>query len=118
MQRPPRRLVRGSAVLAEPTDLLVLGRVGEVERPYEVVDDAVSAGLIRVTSDAVVDCAHELLRAAIYSATPLRARRERQAQNPKSADRRHPGTTCRRAERRLGVVVLEGRAGSRRRRSN
>lgn len=71
-----QRLVQACAVLGEPTDLLVLGRVAEVDRPHEVIESAVAAGLLTATPDAVVDTSHELLRAAVYSATPQSVRHE------------------------------------------
>ena len=108
-----QRLVRGSAVLAEPTDLLVLGRVAEVENPYEVVDDPVSAGLIKVTSDTVVDCTHDLLRAAVYSTTPMGVRRALHARAARwtTGDRRlaHRASAANRPDNQL-ATELEGAA--------
>ena len=70
-----RRLVEAIAVLAEPTDVLVLGQVGDVEHPFDAVDDGVTGGLLVLPTDQQVDCAHELLREAVYQAIPLGRRR-------------------------------------------
>ena len=75
---PPatRLLVEASAVLAEPTDLVVLGRLVSVEDPYAAIAPAMAAGLVRLGPENAVDCAHDLLRKAVYQSIPLDRRRE------------------------------------------
>ena len=73
---PARRLVEASAVLAEPVDLVALGRIAGVEDSGAGVTAAVSAGLLRLGPSDVVDCAHALLRDAVYLALPVGRRRE------------------------------------------
>ncbi|WP_344806338.1 helix-turn-helix transcriptional regulator [Microlunatus ginsengisoli] len=64
---PTRRLVEACAVLAEPSDLLVVGEMSEVDEPAAAVSIAARAGLLRVTPSGAVHCAHALLREAIYA---------------------------------------------------
>ena len=74
--RPTQLLVEASAVLAEPIDLVGLGRLARVEDPFCAVGPAVSAGLVQLGPGDVVDCAHDLLREAVYHSIPLGRRRE------------------------------------------
>ena len=76
MPRSTRSLVEASAVLAEPIDLVGLGRVAAVDDPYAAVEPAVSAGLVELGPGGTVDCAHDLLRQAVYRALSLDRRRD------------------------------------------
>jgi ATP/maltotriose-dependent transcriptional regulator MalT len=105
-----QRLVQASSVLGESTDLSVLGRVADVDDPYEVIESAVAAGLLTATSDAVVDTSHELLRAAVYSATPTSDRRELHARASRwtTGDRSlaHRASAADRADRQLATELV------------
>jgi DNA-binding CsgD family transcriptional regulator len=72
----PRRLVEAAAVLAEPTDIVVLGRIADLADPSAAVTSAAAAGLVSVDDLGVVDCAHALLSEAIYSGLPPARRRD------------------------------------------
>lgn len=70
-----RRLVEASAVLAEPVDLLVLGRMTEIPDAATAAADGARAGLLRTDADGSVRCAHDLLTAAVYRGlSPARRR--------------------------------------------
>ena len=74
--RPAQLLAEASAVLAEPSDLVMLGRLARVEDPYAAVDAAVAAGLLGRGPGEIAECAHDLLREAVYLAIPVGQRRE------------------------------------------
>jgi DNA-binding CsgD family transcriptional regulator len=71
-----RRLVEAAAVLAEPADLVVLGRIADVEDPSATVTDAAACGLVRVDGRGRVECAHALLGEAVYGTLTLVRRRD------------------------------------------
>ena len=73
--RPARRIVEASAVLAEPTDAMILGRLAGVDNPFAAVDAAATAGLLVVGPGGLVGCAHAPFREAVYRALTLDARR-------------------------------------------
>ena len=104
------RLVQAIAVLAEPTDVVVLGQVADVEHPFEAVDDGVMAGLIVLTAHRQVDCAHELLREAVYQAIPLGRRQQLHTQAARWAtgDRRlaHLSSAADRPDSHLAAELL------------
>ncbi len=76
VDNPARRLTEAAAVLAEPVDLVVLGRTAEVDDPSAALASAAAAGLVRVDGSGRVECAHVLLREAIYGTLPLVRRRD------------------------------------------
>ena len=71
-----RRLVEAAAVLAEPTDLVVLGRTADVDDPSAAVTVAAACGLVRVDGRGRVECAHALLGEAVYRSLALVRRRD------------------------------------------
>lgn len=71
-----RRLVEAAAVLAEPADLVVLGRTADVDDPSAAVTAAAACGLVRVDGRGRVECAHALLGEAVYRTLTLVRRRD------------------------------------------
>ena len=71
-----RRLVEAAAVLAEPADLVVLGRTADVDDPSAAVTVAAAGGLVRVDGRGRVECAHALLGEAVYGTLTLVRRRD------------------------------------------
>ena len=88
--RAAQRLVRASAVLAEATDAVMLGRLAGVDDLFAAVHAAVSAGLLVLRPGGDIDCAHDLLREAVYLAIPADDRRALHAEAVRwtSGDRR------------------------------
>ena len=76
VDEPARRLAEAVAVLAEPTDVVALGRTAEVADPSAAVTAAAAGGLVRVDGRGRVECAHALLREAVYDTLPLAGRRD------------------------------------------
>ncbi|MET0693581.1 MAG: AAA family ATPase [Propionibacteriaceae bacterium] len=115
--RPTQLLVEASAVLAEPTDLVVLGRLANVEDPHAAVAPAVSAGLLRLGPEDSVDCAHDLLREAVYLAIPLDARRDLHTQAARwtTGDRRlaHRAAAAARPDPQLAAELVRAADESR-----
>ena len=71
-----RRLVEAAAVLADPTDLVVLGRIADLADPAGAATTAMAAGLLASDDASRVVCAHDLLGTAVYDSLPLRRRRD------------------------------------------
>ena len=71
-----RSLTEAAAVLAEPTDLVPLGRTAEVADPSAALASAAAAGLVRVDPAGRVECAHALLREAVHATLPPVRRRD------------------------------------------
>jgi DNA-binding CsgD family transcriptional regulator len=90
VDEPARRLAEAVAVLAEPTDVVALGRTAEVADPSAAVTAAAAGGLVRVDGRGRVECAHALLREAVYDTLPLAGRRDLHARAAEwtSGDRR------------------------------
>ena len=75
LEPPARRLVEATAVLAEPTSLVVLGQVAEVADPSAALTSAAVSGLVISDEHGDVACAHDLLSAAVrYGLSPARRR--------------------------------------------
>ncbi len=75
VDEPARRLTEAAAVVAEPADLVVLGRTADVADPSAAVTATVSGGLLRIDGAGRVECAHALLREAFYcTLSPVRRR--------------------------------------------
>jgi hypothetical protein len=91
-----RRLVEAAAVLAEPTDLVVLGRTADVDDPSAAVTVAAACGLVRVDGRGRVECAHALLGEAVYRSLALVRRRDLHARAAAwtSGDRRLANRTA------------------------
>jgi DNA-binding CsgD family transcriptional regulator len=85
-----RRLVEASAVVAEPIELLILGRIAQVSEAGRAATEGAAAGLLRLGGGELVDSAHALLRDAVYAAISVddRRRLHARAAEETSGDRR------------------------------
>ena len=114
---PSQLLVEASAVLAEPIELVVLGRVARVDDPAAAVNVAIAAGLVTLGPDGVVDCAHDLLRAAVFRAIPLSRRQELHARAAEwtTGDRRlaHRAAAAARPDPDLAAELMLAAAAAR-----
>ncbi len=112
-----RRLVEAAAVLAEPTDLVVLGRTADADDPSAATTSAAASGLVRVDGQSRVECAHALLREAVYSTLPLVRRRDLHARAAgwTSGDRRlaHRAAAADRPDPRLVADLLAAAGAAR-----
>ena len=97
-------VVEAAAVLAEPTDLVVLGRTADVDDPSAAVTVAAACGLVRVDGRGRVECAHALLGEAVYRSLALVRRRDLHARAAAwiSGDRRLANRTAARRPARPG----------------
>ncbi|GAA3633023.1 LuxR C-terminal-related transcriptional regulator [Microlunatus ginsengisoli] len=115
-----RALVEAAAVLAEPADVVVLGRLAEIDDPSVALASGLSAGLIRIDDDGAAACAHDLLQDAIYRAIPLPRRRalHRRAVELTLGDRRlgHLAAACDQPDPDLVVALIDAAVQARRQR--
>lgn len=106
-----RGLVEASAVLAEPAEVIVLGRLTALADPAATVSAAVVAGLLRIDAGGSVECAHDLLADAVYRGIPLVRRHElhRRAAEQTTGDRHlaHRAAACARPDPRLVAELAE-----------
>ncbi|MGI3785603.1 MAG: AAA family ATPase, partial [Janthinobacterium lividum] len=115
-----RLLVEAAAVFGEPTRLSVLGAAAGVDEPTAAVTGAVLAGLVTVDDDGTVECAHALMRDAVYATISPLPRRDlhQQAARWTTADRRlaHRVAACDRPDAVLTADLLaaasQARAGN------
>jgi DNA-binding CsgD family transcriptional regulator len=118
---PGRRLAEAAAVLAEPTEIAVLGGIADLADPTAALESATAGGLVVLDPKGWVVCAHALLQDSIRDTVPLTRRRELHARAVSwtSGDRKlnHRAAAADRPDPRLVADLVDGARDARRARN-